>query len=250
MKSVIQAFRVLQEVAETQPVGVSDLARRLDLPKSTAHRFLTTLETVGWVARKSGSQGGQWVLSAAPAILAQRVAADSNLRTAAKPVMERLRNACTEAVHLAVPQSGEVVVIDQVESTQPVRIHWPVGQHSPIHASANGKAILAFSGGQQRANLYPESFEAFTPNTISSAKEFEADLALVRERGFAVVRGELREDICSLAAPIFGGRSSPVASLSAFMPTYRMPEDEGVLGEMVRDAAEEISAAMKLSQNG
>jgi IclR family acetate operon transcriptional repressor len=248
LKSVIQAFRVLQEVAEAQPVGVSELARKMDLPKSTAHRFLTALEEVGWVVRKPGIQGGQWVLSAAPAILAQRVAEDSNLRAAARPVMERLRDACGEAVHLAVPQSGEVVVIDQVESSQPVRIHWPVGQHSPVHASANGKAIVAFSGGQQRANLDPASFTVFTPTTVATADEFEAHLAKVRERGFAVVRGELREDICSLAAPIFDGRSNPVASLSAFMPSYRMPENEAGLGEMVRAAAAEISAAMKLGQ--
>ena len=249
MKSVIQAFRILQEVAETQPVGVSELSRSTDIPKSTVHRVLKTLEQVGWVVQRSEIDGSKWILSAAPVILAQRVAQDTNLRDAARPVMERLRDECSEAVHLAVPQSGEVVVIDQVESTQPVRITWPVGQHSPVHASANGKAIVAFSRGEQLQSLYPRTFEVFTPTTISSAEEFEKDLARVRSRGYAIVRGELREDICSFAAPILDGRNQPVASLSAFMPAYRAPEDEDLMGSMVKAAAAEIAKSMRIGSH-
>lgn len=246
MSSIAQAFRVLDSVAKTQPVGVSALARAIGLPKTTAYRILKSLEEVGWVRKRHDSGAPQWVLTAAPLILSQYVAQDSHLRELALPVMERLRDQWTEAVHLAVPQNDGIVVISQVEAHQAVRIHWPLGQLSSAQVSANGRAILAFSSGQQAEELYPKDFKAYTDRTITSTEAFDQELAQIQADGFAVVQGEQRSDITSVAAPVFQSGRNPVGSLSLFMPSYRFLEDKiGELGGSLTVAAQEIGDRLR-----
>lgn len=241
MKSVIQTFRALEEVSLRQPVGVTELAIALQLPKSTVHRMLKTLESVGWVRQPGGHSSG-WIMTAAPVILASRVALDTNLRAAARPEMEWLRRECGEAIHLAIRQGSEVVIIDQLEALHDVKIDWPIGKHSPLHTSANGKAIAAFSFGDQLTQLYPSSFEVFTEHTIDTPEKFDRELESVRQRGYATARSELQTDISSFAAPILDSRGVAIASISAFMPTYRAPESDETIGALVKEAVRRVEA--------
>lgn len=244
MQTVVTAFYLLEQLAERQPVGVSDFARDMSMPKSTVHRFLKSLEEAGWIRPVNGDQA-LWVLTARPLIVAQRVATDLGIREAAADVMERLRDDTREAVHLAVPEGNEIVVIEGVESPQAVRIYWPAGQHSPAYATANGKAILAFATAEQRASLLPKSLRRLTDHTITTKSELEAELDRTRERGWSLSMGELREDIGSVAAPILDATRRPVASLSVFFPLHRLPADGGkAFGEAVAAGAVQIERAL------
>lgn len=245
MSTIVQAFKVLEEVARTQPVGVSAVARSMEIPKTNAYRILKALEEAGWVMQRVANRGSLWVLTAAPVVLSQFVAQDSNVKDAARPVMESLRETWSEAVHLAVPQGHEIVIVDQLEAAHTIRIHWPLGQHTSSHASSNGKALLASSRGEQYDRLYPTEFTRYTDQTISLREEFDAELEQVRARGFAITRGELRDDICSVAAAI-EHITNPVASISVFMPEYRFPEDQlQELGHSVSEAASQVSKALR-----
>ena len=246
MSAVLQAFRVLNQLARSQPVGVSELARILDMPKTTTHRILKDLERAGWTAQRSGALKHLWVLTAAPAVLSQYVARDSNLREAALPVMEALREQWRESVHLAVPEGRETVIILELDALHAVRIHWPVGQHYSTHATANGRTLVAFSSGAQRDLLYPREFTKFTDRTITSKEVFDEQLEIVRRQGYAIVKGELRDDVCSIAAPILNS-GSPVASVSVFSPTYRFQEDRAAeIANSVAAGAQTISSALTL----
>jgi len=245
MKSVIQTLRVLDAVSELQPIGLTRLAQTMDIPKSTVQRILKTLEAAGWVHQRPSSGNGQWALSAKPLVFAQRVGKDSYLREAALPVMRHLRDQCNEDVHLAMPLDGEIVIVEKVDSSHAVRIHWPPGQHTSTHASANGKAILAFAVGPLRERYYPRNFEPLTERTITSAEQFEAELALVRKQGYATAHGETRPDIASFAAPILNSQGEPIASISAFLPMYRLPKDISLLGKQVVEAAAEVSRSIQ-----
>lgn len=240
MRTVVTALRLLEELAERQPVGVSEFARAVNMPKATVHRFLRALEDAGWI-RATQEELPRWVLTARPLMVAQWVASDLGVREASLAVMEELREATGESVHLAVPEAGEIVIIERVVTTQPVRIHWPVG-HSPSHATANGKALLAFATDEQKKAWLPTEMRAFTDETITTEAELEADLVIVRERGWAIAHGELRNDIGSVAAPILGPGNQPVASLSVVFPLHRMPVDGCVKwGHLVSDAAAKVA---------
>lgn len=245
MASIVQGFRVLEEVARSQPIGVSALSRLMDIPKTTTYRVLKALEEAGWLMQRAEARGSLWVLTAAPVVLSQYVAQDSNVKELARPAMEKLREKWSEAVHLAVPQGHEIVIVGQLEALQTVRIHWPLGQHTSSHASSNGKALLAYSRGEQFSRLYPTNFARYTARTITSAEAFDAELDKVRKRGFAVTEGELRDDICSVAAAI-EYIADPVASISVFMPEYRFRTyqvDE--LGADLVQAATEVGQALR-----
>lgn len=246
MQTVVTAFRVLDELAKRQPIGVSEIAREMNMPKSTMYRILKSLQKAGW-ARPSNGPQAQWVLTARPVILAQFVAGDLGIREVARPAMEKVQAETREAVHLAIPDGNEIVVIDRLDCLQPVRIYWPTGQHGSTHATANGKAILAFAPLAQREKLLPQRLEAFTDKTITSKAELAAELQVIRERGWATSFGEFRDEFGSIAAPILNPSRIPVASLSVFFPAHRTPTDDGVAwGQLMSAAAQQVASQLAL----
>lgn len=238
------AFETLYAVGDLQPVGVSDLSRNLGAPKSSVHRELRKLQEIGWVSQNSGTDANKWALTPAPLRLAQKVAGDSNLKAVAIHEMQALQERYEEAVHLAIPEGRGVVIVERLECPKPIRIHWPVGNNAPLHASANGRAILAFSTGSQYESLLPTSFEPLAEKTVKDLGAFLKDIDKVKDQGYAFVYEELRDDIASIAAPIMGERGEPVASLSIFLPSYRVPADVEAVGREVMQAARRISRGL------
>ena len=247
MQTATTALRVLDEVARSQPIGVTEVARRLDLPKSSAQRALRALEAAGWVRRSTTERTG-WLLTTKAIDIAARVAADTGVREAAQDVMEHLRDQTGESVHLAIRERHEVVVIDSVETVNPTRIHIPIGTRSPLHATATGKSILAHLDEQQRADVVAAGLGRFTAVTITDPELLIGELDAIRSgRRCATAKGELRDDIASIAAPVLSGAGWPICAISVFIPLYRFPPDDGVqIGRLVVAAAEEI--AQRLSR--
>ena len=143
MRVVTTAFRVLEEVAVHQPVGVSELARILDEPKSTVQRALQALHEVGWVEQEPGGTR-RWVQTTKLLALASRGGGVS-LRERAMPVMQELLERTDENIHLSVRSERGITIIEKLESSKVVRPHDPLGLVAPLHATSTGKAILAWS---------------------------------------------------------------------------------------------------------
>jgi len=138
-----------------------------------------------------------------------------------------------------------VVTIDEVESTEVLRIHWPIGTRAAAYAAANGKALLAALPEEQLARHLPEPLEAFTDSTITDVDTLKRELTEIRRRGYSTQHGELRADVASVAACICDQAGQPVASLSIFMPIQRYPaEGAEPLGRLVAEAAAKISAGL------
>lgn len=244
MQNVLNTLRVLEELAVRQPVGVGDLARAMELPKSTVQRALGTLHTAGWI-KQTGSTPTRWTLTTKALLIGRQATGELDLRDVAVPVMEELRRTVDETVHLAVAEGERVVLVERLETTQPVRIVLPLGQHLSGHASANGKAILAARSPEAVERYLTQGLTRFTDTTIDDPAALRADLETVRACGYALNQGEWREDVSAVAAPVLGPDGSPVASVSINMPTSRCDRDRLVeLGEHVRAAARRISAAL------
>ena len=244
MRNVLNTLRVLEEVASRQPIGVGELARVLDMPKSSVQRALVTLHTAGWIRPASG-EVTRWVMTTRALAVGGRASGDLDLRGAALPIMEDLRRHTEETIHLTVPEDGKMVLIERLETDKPVRTSMALGHALPLHASANGKAVLANSSPEVIRQLPADELPRYTDTTITDPDELRAELAVIRGRGFAVNHGEWRSDVGSVAAAVMGGHEKPIASLSVNIPISRLTqESEAAFGAAVSEAASSLSARL------
>ncbi|MFJ6656912.1 IclR family transcriptional regulator [Streptomyces sp. NPDC091377] len=251
MQNVLNALRTLEEVAARQPIGVADLARAMDLPKSSVQRALVTLHTAGWIRQAAGTPT-RWTVTTKALYVGRSATGELGLRDIAVPVMEELRRQTDETVHLAVPEGGRIVLIERLETSQPVRIILPLGQNLPAHASANGKAVLAASSEDTVERYIAAGLARFTDASITDPDRLRAELAAIRARGYATNSGEWRDDVSAVAAAVVAeAGADPVASISVNVPTSRMTDtSRETLGAAVREAADQVGKLLGRSTGG
>ncbi|MDK3257863.1 IclR family transcriptional regulator [Blastococcus capsensis] len=242
MRSVSVALAVLEAVSEQQPVGVSDLSRAMQLPKSTVQRMLLTLGELGWI-RAGAEEPTRWSLTAKAQAIGSRHRADEEIRRVALPAMHRLSAATGETVHLSVPEERRIVLLDKIEGAHPVRTHASVGNGAPLHTTASGKAVLAAMPEPRAAALLRAApLEALTPHTDTDPEGVLRELRRVRRQGYAVSVGTRHPDIAAVGAAILDRGGMPVATLSLSLPTSRLPRRLWAgYGAQVTAAAEECS---------
>ncbi|WP_218952202.1 IclR family transcriptional regulator [Amycolatopsis anabasis] len=244
MRSVLSAFRVLEEVAYRQPVGVGELSRILRLPKSTVQRALRTLWTAGWIC-PDGAEVTRWMLTTRALHIGQHAITDLSVRDAAAAVMQELKRETGEAAHLMVLEGDHAVLIERVETDHPIRAVLPLGSRVPLHGSSNGKAMLSTLPRDRVREILGARLERHTANTIVDWDELFAQLDRVTERGYAENVGEWRTDITAVAAPIFDHNGVAAASISISAPSSRMTAElRKRYGKLVAEAARRISATL------
>jgi IclR family acetate operon transcriptional repressor len=245
VQSLNRALQLLESLAEaagrgSAEVGVVELARMTDLAPATAHRLLATLGTAGYVVHDESD--ARYRLG--PRLFALASIAESSLtslRERAVPMMEALRYEYGETINLAVLDRRHIVYVYQVESERPVRTFTRIGNRVLAHATAAGKALLAFeSTASSEALLGETELEALTPNTITSWPQLVSELEAARVRGYAFDLGEQDEEVVCVAAPIPGAGRRPAGALSMSGPATRMRAlDLDAVGRKVSTAAME-----------
>lgn len=215
-----KGLEVLEALAEIEEAGLSELARHMSFSVPTLFRLLATLVAAGYV-QKSGSR---YRLTLKTWEIGAKTVRRLKLRELVRPRAERLAERSAESAHLAVLQGSGVVIIDKVEAVQPVRVDTYIGQRAPVHCSATGKAILAFSATDRVEEILERSLPRFTERTIVDRARLMKELATARTRGYATNRGEWRADVSAIAVPLIDHAETVVASLSLTMPTQRFTE--------------------------
>ncbi|WP_306933661.1 IclR family transcriptional regulator [Streptomyces luteogriseus] len=242
MKSVTRSLRILEAVAQHQPVTVGELTKLFGLPKSTVQRTLVTLSEAGWL-RANRRDTTRWEIGAR--VLAVRPAAlqGSSLFAAAREPMVRLRDTVNETIHLSVPDALQcMVVVDRVDCSHAVRTFHTVGDTSPLHATATGRAVLAHLPKQDVEELIERGLERYSDTTPADPDELRAELDRIRTDGYAVNRNQYRPDVCAIAAPVLDEDGTPLATVAISMPDSRCDADRlPEWGRMVADAATEIA---------
>jgi IclR family acetate operon transcriptional repressor len=246
MKSVIRSLRILEAVAQHQPVTVGELTKLFGLPKSTVQRTLVTLNEAGWL-RANRKDTTRWEIGAR--VLAVRPAAlqGSSLFAAARDPMLRLRDAVNETIHLSVPDAlHSMVVVDRVDCDHAVRTFHAIGDASPLHATATGQAILAHLPAADIDEVVAHGLERYSEATPTEPAALRAELDRVRAEGYSVNRNQFRPDVCAIAAPVLDGDGTPLASVAVSMPdsryeAARLPE----WGRLVAEAATEIGTRLQ-----
>ncbi|WP_172653058.1 IclR family transcriptional regulator [Rhodococcus opacus] len=242
MQSVVRSLQVLEAISEHQPIGVGDLARALDLPKTSVQRCLSTLAEAGWIT-PAGTELTRWILTPRAQAIGRRTAGEIGVREAARSPMHTLRDATDEAVQLAVPQApGYAVLIDRIDSTQPIRTFTALGSVSPLHATSAGKAMLACMPDTDIEGYLATSLQAMTESTITDPAILRAELHRTRDRGYATNFSENRPEVCAVGAAIVDEDRHPIAAVSLTVPSQRFDESKvPEWAKMIRVAAQEIS---------
>ncbi len=247
-QTLAKGLVLLELIAErqgTHGVGLLELARALDWNKSTTHRLLATLVAYGFVQQDGDT--GRFRLGLKTFHLGAAFSRDLELRTEAMPILNALRTRTGHSTSLVVlePRSAEVMFIEFVEGTHPLRMHTYVGMHFPVNCTAAGKAIMAHLPEDELDALLRRELLARTPASIVSAATLRDQLPLVRATGFATDNQENAEGVRCVAAPIFDHGGYPVAAISISGATVQIPiEHFPLLGPEVRRSADAVSRGL------
>jgi DNA-binding IclR family transcriptional regulator len=216
----VNGLALLEALARAaEPSGVSELARQLGLTKSNVHRLLQTLSERGYVSNLGAS--GRYETTLKLWELGVEVLDKLDVKRVAYEHMERLVALSGETVHLSILDHGEVVYVEKVDSQQPVRAYSKVGGRAPAYCVATGKALLAHAPAPV-VDAVVQRLLPHTSNTITKVGEFRAELRRVQEAGYAINRGEWREGVCGLAAPIRDARGIVTAAIGISGPVERL----------------------------
>lgn len=225
-------------------LGVTELAQGVGIPKSTAHRLLAIMIEGGFVCKvgtrycltermfEVGNRGGSGAVRA------------SGLRRRAMPYLTELYAGTRETVHLAMLVGDEILYLEKLFGHGGVRSSTSVGTRRPAHATALGKAMLAYSPVAVRDGLLRSPLRRFTPRTLTDPVALDREFERIREDGAAFDNGELRPEMHCVAVPVFDSSSGlPIAAVSiCSLRPQAMKRHTVLLAEVARGLARAASA--------
>jgi len=221
---------------EPQGLSLSQLAKRVDLPRSSVHRIVTALSAEGLLA--AASPNGRVMLGPEIGRLA---AGRREFWRELRPYMERLFYLLGETVDCSVLDGDHVRFVDQIPGRHRLRAVSVVGSSFPLHSTANGKAILAELSAEELARLLPGRLKRYTDNTITSPGMLTRELARIREAGVAFDHEEHTIGI-SAAGIALRDPSGDFAALTVPMPTQRFAGNEDEVAAALRDVKRDVEA--------
>jgi len=240
---VVKALRLLADLAgSSEPVALAELSRRLKLPKPTTYRLARALEHVGFVQKDPVTR--RYLVGSGfekIALDALKHGAGNGVR---RLVMSELAERIGARVNLAVLKSGNLLFVEWVESTAPLRVDIRGDLPMPVHCSASGKLLLAFGSPELRARLLRAApFPAYTPNTITTARGLERELARIRAQAYSEDDQELIPGVNCISVPVHNRAGDVVAGLAVMGLAASLPL-ESLRKRLpdIRACAERISA--------
>ncbi len=242
LSSVRNAARLLKQYSSRErEFGVTELAQRLGLGKSTVHRLLATLTAEHLLEQDEFT--GKYRLGIAMHDLGAAVATHLDLHEAVIPPMEQLRNMTGETVQVAVLDGREVVYVERLDSPQTLRLFLEVGRRNDAHATGTGKCLLAHLPDDELNRLLRGwKLQSKTTYTVKNIDTFKKELAQIRKQGFARNLHEAEVGVVSVAAPIRNLAGKVIAAMSVAGPDARM---EAAIDQMTRAVMEAAAMASR-----
>jgi IclR family KDG regulon transcriptional repressor len=221
--AILTGLSILEYMAATPELGVTELARKLNAGKSSVHRILNTLAHKDYIEKNPAT--GRYRLTYRLFLVASTAADRFGLKEVAAPMMERLAMATGETVNLGILEEDRVVNLHKVSGPQPIRLHIHAPGGVKAHATGLGKVLLAGLEPKELDNrLGTSRLARLTPNTHATRRSLHAELERVRRRGYAIDNEECSAGIRAVAVPIRDSRGTIVAALSIAGPTHRLTE--------------------------
>jgi IclR family KDG regulon transcriptional repressor len=245
VQSIDRAFQILEVLAtEKDGLGVTDIAHRVDLHKSTVHRLLMSMACRGYIEKNRETDAYRLGLKFVE--LCSLYLSNVELKTEAQPYLRKLVALSTQPVHLAILAEEEAVYIDKMESFNTIRMYSAIGKRVPLYCTAVGKVLLMEKEDWEIRELFKNrELVPCTANTIIQLEELMDELAEVRRRGWAEDNQEHEEGIRCIAAPVYDYRNKIIAAVSTSgLKTIITPERNEEIAGYVMEAALNISKRM------
>ena len=243
VQSLDRALSLLEHLATSSGMTLSELAAETGESVATVYRALVTLQSHGMAEIEEPGQ--IWHVGAGAFRVGSAFLRRTKIVERARQPMDQLMRDTGETANLGVESGDQVLFVSQVETHQAIRAFFPPGTMGPMHVSGIGKALLAWYPDEKVAGIIARrGLDRFTSLSITGETALMRDLARARARGFAIDDQERTEGMRCVAAPIFNAYGEPVAGLSVSGPAFRIGlSDTTRLGAMVRTAADRVTAA-------
>lgn len=244
VRSVDRAAALLLALGESHgEAGVTELARRLGLHKSTASRLLATLEKRGLV--EQDDETGRYRLGLVVIRLAEKAERTLDLRAIAMPELDRLARATRETTGLGIADGDLFLTVAQADGPNLVAVGDWTGRGVPMHSVAAGKVLLAAMPEREILRLVRRGLDRFTDRTITGLEPLLEELARIRRRGYATAFGEFEPGLNAVAAPVYDARGQVTAAVDVWGPAFRItPPRIPELIQQVRESAAAVSVRL------
>ena len=239
--SLLKGMRLLQLFTSERPEwGVGELSKALGVAKSTGSRIAKTLESEGFLVR--GGNASRYRLGFTLWQLGRHVVAERNdFRERARPYLNEIVGSVKESAHAVVLDDAEVLYVEKVLAKRALQTLTGLGGRYPWHCSSTGRAIVAFQPQTRVEAVLRNRLAPYTSFSNTSPARLRQDLDHVRERGFAIVKGEWRTDIGGIAAPVRDYSGEAFGALGVTIPLNRYPNDPGAMASAIVKAANRLS---------
>ena len=245
VQSLSRALWLMNALADCpQGLSLSEVAHRVQLPTSTAHRLLTTLQNERYV--RFDSERSAWLIGVQAFQIGSTFVRSRDMVAMARPYMRRLMEESGETVNLAINDRMEVVYLAQVECHKMMRAIAGPGGRARMHCSGVGKALLAYASESELHELVEnQGLTRETQKTLADADALKSDLKMIRKRGYAIDDEENAIGLRCVAGVVFDEHGEPLAGLSVSGPMARMTDARlPVLGAAVTQIAVEITGEL------
>ena len=238
MTAIAKALTILELSGREESISVQEILEATGLPRSTAVRSVGELMDRGFLER---AERGRYRPGATIRALAHASSSDDAIHARAREQLRRLVAGTGETAHYAVYEAGSSLYVDKLDGSHPIRAYTKVGGRSPAYATATGKALLAWQPADEVARVASQATR-FTPVTGASLSAIRTDQKRIRSQGYAVNRGEWRDGVWGVAAPVFGEGGGVVAAIGLSGPEQRIRPRLKEFAALVIDAAARISS--------
>lgn len=247
VEKALAILQVLSENADRPAMGITEIADRIGVSKSTTHRLVATLAQHNFVARQGPA--GRYQLGWAFHQAAQRQAQDNGTRELALPLMQQVCGTLGETVNLGVRHGAHLIIVESQEVPTGLKVETPTGVPQPLYNSALGKALLMdMDRSAVRQLLGPGPYAAHASRTITSFGELWTNLEACRAQGYALDDEEAIDDVRCVGAPVRDYRQEIVAAVSVTGPRQRLDDDKlRVTAAAVRQLSLDVSRRMGFS---
>jgi len=240
--TIERALSVLDLMAATDSddLGVTEIARELGLSKAVVHRVLVTLVARDYLQVDANSR--RYSLGPMALVLGSAYLAQLDLRNLALPRLQDLSERTGETATFSLRNGWTRMYVDQVTPDREIKMSVAIGKAYPLHAGSSSKSFLAFLPVEEQERYLKErDLTALTDATIIDPERLRMELALVRERGYAVSLQERQAGAASVAAPILDREGRPIAAISVCGPVERFREQLDAVPSILLQTCKELS---------
>jgi len=224
IQSVAHALDVLEEFRdETEELGVTELSKKLKLHKNNVFRILATLQSRNYIEQNRSNDNYRLGIKCLE--LGQTFIHQRGLLKQASPILHDLAETTGETSYISILRGNEVIYLDAVETSSTVRVISRVGLHMPIHATAAGKALVAYDSDEELRKLLPGELPRFAKATRTNIDDLLKEVATVRELGYATDLEEFEEGLRCIGAPVRDYTRKVVGAVSVSGPAHRLSDE-------------------------